>query len=139
MAIPPGFESHFLAEDSGSEFVFFGKVDESDAGLFQLFDEVNDVEFRLILHRHHSHEDLLKLLTNAFGNGLEAVRFARGRDVGREVAVGSGRSRRRGGWLHGGSCCCCCSVQIHLLQQLNVNVGELGLLARSRRLVFVSA
>ena len=51
-------------------------MNEADAGFFQFLDQVDDVEFRLILHRDHPDEDLLELLANAFGYGLQTVRFA---------------------------------------------------------------
>jgi hypothetical protein len=61
VTVPAALQSHFLAENARTQLVFFAKMDESDAGALQLFDQLHHVGQRLVLHRHHSDEHLIAL------------------------------------------------------------------------------
>lgn len=41
MAVPATLQPHFFREDSGPELVLFAEMDKSDAGSFQLLNELH--------------------------------------------------------------------------------------------------
>jgi hypothetical protein len=44
VTVPAALQSHFLAENARTQLVFFAKMDESDAGALQLFDQLHLVK-----------------------------------------------------------------------------------------------